>query len=123
MNMNIAPKSVIEGVDRAVSFWLYDHPVSFPPMVSEAITAAVTGWLDEHSKEIIEAIAKKGVEAQPKPSSVSNGNGVRWCPDCRRNELRHRHRYCEGCRVRRRRKSSVASKRKCRKAHKEFLHG
>jgi hypothetical protein len=59
--MNTTNRSAIEGVEKAFSCWLYDHPVSFPPIVSEAIAVAFAKWLDEHFTEIIEAIAKKSV--------------------------------------------------------------
>jgi hypothetical protein len=48
---------VAKGVEDAWSCWLYDHPVSVPEIIEDAVAKAVTDWIDQHSQELIEAIA------------------------------------------------------------------
>jgi hypothetical protein len=47
------------GVRDAFDFWLSQHDISVPEMFQQSIKAAVEAWLDNHSNEIIEAIASR----------------------------------------------------------------
>jgi hypothetical protein len=48
---------VAEGVQDAWDFWLSQHPVTVPEIIEAAAVKAFREWLDEHSDEIIAAIA------------------------------------------------------------------
>lgn len=56
-------KSIRAGVDDAVFFWMSQHPVSMADFFKDSIEAAVTKWVDEHSDEIVAAIANAIKEA------------------------------------------------------------
>lgn len=60
--MTAKEKAAVEGVERAWDFWLGQHPVSVPEIIEEAIKKAFAAWLDEHSDEIVAAIAARGSE-------------------------------------------------------------
>ena len=59
MSTTTKKSAVVEGIDKAWSFYLYDHPISVPQTIEDAVTKAFAEWLDDHSDELIEAIATK----------------------------------------------------------------
>jgi hypothetical protein len=56
--MKIDSESVKEGITDGFFIWAQEHCVSFPNMMEAAIREAFTEWLENHSTEIIAAIAK-----------------------------------------------------------------
>lgn len=46
-----------DGIERAWDFWLSQHPISVPEIIQEAVEKVVRRWLDDHSDEIIAAVA------------------------------------------------------------------
>ena len=56
--MKITPDSIKEGVERALISWFEEYPISTRNILEDALIAAFAKWLEGHSKEIIEAIAK-----------------------------------------------------------------
>ena len=46
------------GVESAWDFWLSQHEVTVSDCIMEAVETAVGNWLDEHTDELIVAIAE-----------------------------------------------------------------
>jgi len=46
-----------EGVAGAWSDWLNEHPVSIPELITKALGTAFSVWLDDHTDDLIDAIA------------------------------------------------------------------
>jgi hypothetical protein len=51
--------SVAKGVADSLDFWLQQLEVSLPELLKRTTADVLSKWLEEHSAEIIEAIAKK----------------------------------------------------------------
>lgn len=52
-------RATTEGVAEAWGWWLSQHDVSVPELISDAVTKAVTAWLDQHGDDLINAIARQ----------------------------------------------------------------
>jgi hypothetical protein len=51
-------RHIVDGVDRAVGFWLEQHPVSSWEGFEAAVAKAVTAWLDGHEEQILAAVGR-----------------------------------------------------------------
>jgi hypothetical protein len=50
--------AITKGVTDAWDFWLSQHDVTVPDTIEAAVSTATRAWLDGHTPELIEAIAK-----------------------------------------------------------------
>jgi hypothetical protein len=69
--MSTRLNSVSKGVSDAWDFWLSQHDISVPEIIELAVNQAVAAWFDDHTDELIEAIAKHArilvLPAEPEP--------------------------------------------------------
>lgn len=63
-------RATTEGVAEAWVYWLDQHPVSVPELIHDAVTKAVTSWLNQHSEDLIDAIARRHGPL-PAPTDIS----------------------------------------------------
>jgi hypothetical protein len=59
------PDSIQKGVYEAFSDWLSNHEISFPQLLEDAIGRVFAEWAEDHSTEIIAAIAKQYANLHP----------------------------------------------------------
>ena len=59
--MSGKPSATSEGVERAMDFWLSQHPVTMEDVIMVAVEQAVSKWLNANSDEVVAAIAKQAV--------------------------------------------------------------
>jgi hypothetical protein len=59
------------GVQDAWDFWLSQHPVSVSEMIEDAVRAAVTAWLDEHSDAILAMFQRRAETAADEVSPAA----------------------------------------------------
>lgn len=70
-------RATTEGVAEAWDWWLSQHDVSVPELIYDAVTKAVTSWLNTHEDDLIDAIARQhtpplvptGIPGQPPEES------------------------------------------------------
>lgn len=63
-------RATTEGVAEAWAFWLDQHPVSVPELIQDAVTKAVTAWLDKHGHELLRQMA------EPAPNTSTSTPGT-----------------------------------------------
>ena len=79
--MKINPDLIKQGVDDAFTYWLTEHKISFPELLKETIEHVFEKevesilsnlfevWLEEHSTQIIAAIAEQHANLNPESDS------------------------------------------------------
>jgi hypothetical protein len=63
--MNVHPDPIKEGVYNAFADWALNHEASFPHLLKDAIREACQAWLEDHSTQIIAAIAQSHADLSP----------------------------------------------------------